>query len=65
MPPTDLEIARSVTPRPIVDVAEELGLRREDLHLFGDIVAKVKTSVPAELPGRLILVSAMTPTKAG
>jgi len=48
-----------------VDVAEELGLRREDLHLFGDIVAKVKASVPAELPGRLILVSAMTPTKAG
>jgi len=48
-----------------VDVAADLGLRRQDLHLFGDIIAKLKTTVSADLPGKLILVSAMTPTKAG
>jgi hypothetical protein len=48
-----------------VDVAADLGLRRQDLHLFGDIIAKLKTTVPADLPGKLILVSAMTPTEAG
>ena len=29
--PSDLEIARSVTPRPIVDVARDLGLRDEEI----------------------------------
>lgn len=65
MAPTDLEIARAASPRPITDVAAELGIPRSDLHLFGDIVAKLKGEVPTELPGKLILVSAMTPTKAG
>ena len=65
MVPSDLDIARSVTPRPIVDVAADLGIAQGDLHLFGDIVAKLKGAPPTELPGKLILVSAMTPTKAG
>ena len=62
---TDLEIARSVTPRPITAVAEDLGIPRSDLHLYGDIIAKLKTEVSEDLPGKLILVSAMSPTKAG
>jgi formate--tetrahydrofolate ligase len=48
-----------------VDVAADLGIAQGDLHLFGDIVAKLKGAPPTELPGKLILVSAMTPTKAG
>ncbi|MEE2828127.1 MAG: formate--tetrahydrofolate ligase, partial [Myxococcota bacterium] len=65
MTTSDLDIARSVTPRPIVDVAAELGLPPERLHLFGDIIAKIKGPTPDELHGKLILVSAMTPTRSG
>ena len=35
--PSDLEIARSVTPRPIVDVAAELGLRDDEIELYGPV----------------------------
>ena len=38
---TDLEIARSVTPRPIADVAAELGLDAGELRLYGEDVAKL------------------------
>jgi len=65
MASTDLEIARAASPRPITEVAADLGIARSDLHLFGDIVAKIKGEAPTDLPGKLILVSAMTPTKAG
>jgi len=33
--PSDLEIARAVTPRPIRDVAAEIGLADDDLELYG------------------------------
>ena len=39
--PSDLEIARSVTPRPIVDVAADLGIRDDELELYGPTKAKV------------------------
>ena len=39
--PTDLEIAHSVTPRPIVDVAADLGLTPDDLELYGRDKAKI------------------------
>ena len=38
---TDLEIARSVAPRPILDVARELGLREDEIELYGSVKAKV------------------------
>src|SRR5215472_16860347 len=34
--PSDLEIARSVAPRPILDVAHELGLRDDEVELYGN-----------------------------
>ena len=71
--PTDLEIAHSVTPRPVVDVAAGLGLSPDDLELYGRDKAKI--SLPAlerlltpgsNTPrGKLILVTAITPTPAG
>jgi formate--tetrahydrofolate ligase len=66
----DQEIARSVTPRPIGEIAASLGLAPEELHLYGSEVAKVDLSVldgPRRRPGkgRLVLVSAITPTPAG
>jgi len=67
---TDVQIASEATPRPIVDVARDLGLSEEDLHPYGRDVAKVDLGVldrPRALRGkpRLILVSAITPTPAG
>ncbi|MDH3627355.1 MAG: formate--tetrahydrofolate ligase [Acidobacteriota bacterium] len=68
--PTDNEIARSAVTRPISEIAEGLSLTGEDIRLFGTDVAKVDPAVlrrprPRKKPNRLILVSAMTPTKAG
>ncbi len=65
----DLEIARSVTPRPIGDVAAELGLRVDELILFGDTKAKVRLSAFTERVDRpngvYVDVTAITPTPLG
>jgi formate--tetrahydrofolate ligase len=64
--PSDIEIANSVKPRPIVDVAGDLGLTVDDLELYGKHKAKLPievTSRPAR--GRLVLVTAINPTPAG
>ncbi len=68
--PTDVEIARSVTPRPIAEVAADLGLEAGDLVPFGHDVAKVELSAlerprRRQEPARLVLVSALTPTPSG
>jgi len=64
--PTDIEIATSVTPRPIVDVARDLGLGADDLELYGKFKAKLPLAVAAQPPrGRLVLVTAINPTPAG
>jgi formate--tetrahydrofolate ligase len=68
--PTDLEIARSVTPRPITEVAADLGLSGDEIRLHGRDVAKIDPAAlrrPRRRSGRprLILVSAITPTPAG
>ncbi len=68
--PTDLEIARSVTPLPIAEVASRLGLGVDDLHPYGRDVVKLDLSVLRDPrrrsePPRLVLVSAITPTPAG
>ncbi len=57
-------------PRPIADVAADLGLERPAIYCFGDEMAKVDPSVrrgPRRRSGapRLVLVSAITPTAAG
>lgn len=68
--PSDLEIARSVTPRRIVDVAADLGIREDELELYGPVKAKVSLKaierLEAENPrGKYILVTAITPTPLG
>jgi formate--tetrahydrofolate ligase len=68
--PSDLEIARSVTPRPIVDIAADLGLRDDELELYGPTKAKVRldaiTRLEAERPrGKYVVVTAITPTPLG
>jgi len=53
--------------RPITDVAAELGISRDLLQLYGDDKAKIALEARAGKPlrGRLVLVSAITPTDAG
>ena len=68
--PSDLEIARSVTPRPIVDIAGELGIQPDELELYGPTKAKVTlaaiTRLEAERPrGKYVVVTAITPTPLG
>ena len=67
--PSDLEIAHSVTARPIHEIAERLGLTQEHLEPLGRIKAKVPPDAyesRRELPdGKLILVTSINPTPAG
>ena len=63
---SDLEIARSVAPQPLADVAARLGIGADALIPWGRDVAKVDPSkVTRGAPGRLVLVTAISPTPAG
>ena len=42
---TDIEIAREATLRPILEIAETLGLAAGDLHLYGHHIAKLPLSI--------------------
>jgi formate--tetrahydrofolate ligase len=68
--PPDLEIARSVTPRPIADIAHELGLGDGEFELYGPTKAKVSIEAIRRLEaanprGKYVLVTAITPTPLG
>ncbi len=66
---TDLDIASEVKLEHIDKIAEKLGLNSQDLEHYGDYKAKIKLPVVADIRkrerGKLILVSAITPTPAG
>jgi formate--tetrahydrofolate ligase len=62
---TDLDIARSVQGRPIADIGAELGLTAEQLTPYGYDKAKILVDPEENPKGKLILVSAITPTPAG
>ena len=67
---TDLDIARSVTPRPIDDIAAELGLRPDEIERYGVTKAKVTLEglerVERENPrGKYVVMTAITPTPLG
>ncbi len=69
-PKSDIEISQSATKRPILDVARErLGIGPEHLEPYGHYKAKISMDYIKSLKGRpngkLILVSAITPTPAG
>jgi formate--tetrahydrofolate ligase len=64
--PSDIEIAQQAKPRPIVDVAADLGLGADDIDLYGKFKAKVPLSLASRAPrGRLVLVTGINPTAAG
>ncbi len=64
----DIEIAQEATMRPIVEIAEMLGIKEDDLELYGKYKAKIPLHYINEeriKNSRLILVTAITPTPAG
>lgn len=61
---TDIEISRNSNKKNILEVATELGLSKDDLVLYGDYKAKIK-SCPSNNDGKLILVTAISPTPLG
>ncbi|MGH7565241.1 MAG: formate--tetrahydrofolate ligase [Gemmatimonadota bacterium] len=64
---SDIEIARSVQLRPIVDVAAELGLSEGEIETYGKRMAKVHLAAleGRRTDGRLVLVTGVSPTPAG
>ncbi|MGU3405269.1 formate--tetrahydrofolate ligase [Methylobacterium brachiatum] len=67
--PSDIEIARAATLKPIAQVAEKLGIPDAALHNYGKHIAKLDHGYIAGLegkaPGKLVLVTAISPTPAG
>ncbi len=69
-PKSDIDIAQAAKPRPIMELAKEkLGIGPENLDPYGHFKAKVSMnyikSLQSKPDGKLILVSAITPTPAG
>ncbi|NLX02020.1 MAG: formate--tetrahydrofolate ligase [Syntrophomonadaceae bacterium] len=66
---SDIEIAQEAKMQPIIEVARSLGLSEDDIDLYGKYKAKVSLDVwhrlEGEPSGKLVLVTAITPTPAG
>ena len=66
---SDIAIAQQAKMLPVVQVAAQLGIAEEDLELYGKYKAKLSydliRKVESREPGKLILVTAITPTPAG
>lgn len=66
---SDIEIANSVQMKPIKEVAEKLGIAEDALSLYGNYKAKISAgqleALKDEPDGKLILVTAISPTPAG
>jgi formate--tetrahydrofolate ligase len=69
--PSDIEIALAAKMNPIEQVASAVGLQRDDFDCYGRFIAKItrekcREFVNADSPdGKLVLVTAMSPTPAG
>ena len=66
---SDIEIAQQAKMQKITDVAAKLGIGEEDIELYGRYKAKLSMDLirrmENEKPGKLVLVTAITPTPAG
>ena len=67
--PSDIDIAQEADLRPILEIAEKIGLEMDDLDLYGKYKAKVHLDVLKKLAdrpqGKYIDVTAITPTPLG
>ena len=66
---SDLEISQAAKLKPIWEIAEGIGIGRNELELYGDLKAKVKLEILGRLKnrpqGKYIDVTAITPTPLG
>lgn len=66
---TDIEIQKSVKLKNIIDIAKKAGLKENDIECYGKYKAKIGTKaikrVSKNKDGKLILVTAMSPTPMG
>jgi formate--tetrahydrofolate ligase len=67
--PSDIEISQNAAMKPIAEIAQQLGIKDDDLEQYGKYKAKIENdvweSVKDRPDGKLILVTAVTPTPAG
>ena len=67
--PSDIEIATRADKKPVTEIARQLGIDPDDLELFGKYKAKIPLEMFDDLQdrpdGKLVLVTAITPTPAG
>lgn len=64
--PSDIEIAQNATLSHIREIAKKINIEEDDLEYYGKYKAKIPLHLQHESPkGKLILVSAMSPTKFG
>lgn len=64
---TDLSIASRATIQPILEIAEQAGIPKEALELYGNFKAKINVDQlpPVQKMGQVVLVTAISPTPAG
>ena len=66
---SDIEIAQQAKMQKIIDVAAKIGISEDDLELYGKYKAKLSMDLiqrmEKEKAGKLVLVTAITPTPAG
>jgi len=67
--PSDIEVARAAKMRPVVEIGAKLGIPADALYSYGPNIAKLASGFVDGLgdrpDGKLILVTAITPTPAG
>ena len=66
---TDIEIARNTKLKKITDIAKKINIAEEDIELYGNYKAKISNEVykknKNKKDGKLVLVTAMSPTPLG
>mgnify|MGYP003289653239 CR=1 FL=1 len=63
---TDIEIAKSIKIQPITKIAKKIGIKKDDLELYGKYKAKINyKNISSKKKAKLILVTAINPTPAG
>lgn len=67
--PSNIKIAQAIKLKPIIDIAEKAGIKKDELELYGDYKAKVKLEILKRLKNnrqaKYIVVTAITPTPLG
>lgn len=66
---TDIEIAKNVKLKNITEIAKNIGIKEDEIEVYGKYKAKISNEVSKRLKekenGKLILVTAINPTPLG